>query len=131
MSASAPQIGAERASDGTPKGRSLAEIVVDGRTRESKRRHELAAMYTRALGGSVDEVTANRIAVAAEMATASEAARARFLRGDPSVSINDLVRLERLAAAAEKRLGVGVAQPKRSGPTLAEYLAGRSQAAAA
>jgi hypothetical protein len=58
---------------------------------------------------------------AAQLQALAEQAAARALRADPKVSLDDLVRLQRLADISVRRLRLDQRQTKPQ-PTLADYL---------
>ena len=96
---------------------------LDGRTRARKRADALAAAFAAGLGGQITD--AQRLAVynAAALTAIAEDAKARRLSGDTTVSLEDLVRLDNVAARAVKQLGIGRRRPGRPTQTLSEYLA--------
>src|SRR4051812_42412070 len=69
----------------------------------------------------ISAVQARQLQRAAELSLLADETRQRALLGD-CVAIAELVRIERLAAAARRQLGMAVRKPQ-SGPTLADYLA--------
>jgi hypothetical protein len=70
------------------------------------RARKLVATFAAELGG--DLTTAMRIAVerAATLVVLAEDARARRLAGDTTISLDDLVRTDRVAAQAVRQLGL-------------------------
>lgn len=94
---------------------------VDGRSRLGRRINELRELFTNALGGeaALTPVQAMKIGDAAERQALAEFARGRFLQG--AVSLDDVVRAERLAIATVKDLGLDGAKAGQR-PTLADYL---------
>lgn len=95
----------------------LARRLLDKRSREWRRRGEVIAALSAAIGEAANDPDIQaRIEAAAELRVIAETARARSLRGD-NVSLNDLVRVERAASLAERRLGLSVGpRPKTSEP---------------
>jgi hypothetical protein len=98
-------------------------VRADGRTPQGRRLRDLFRSFQVAAGNPSDPASVASILAAAELTVAAEEARAALLAG--SGDIEQVVRLENLAARAVRRLGVkpGVA-PKA--PTLAEHLARRA-----
>jgi hypothetical protein len=101
--------------------------VLDGRTTLARRRRELIAVYTAALGGAaaLSEGQAIDIRKAAELTALAEQARARAMRegfADAS-ELSAMVRLESTAARAVRALNIkpGAGEPKP--PSIAEYAA--------
>src|SRR5438034_213438 len=66
-------------------------VGLDGRTWQARRVRALVAMYTNALGGSPDALTAEAIQRAAELQVTAEWLRTRSLRGE-QVHPGDLVK---------------------------------------
>ena len=92
----------------------------DGRTPQGRRIRDLYRAYSHAMGKPSDPGTQAAILAAAELVVAAECARAKVL-GDGG-DVEQLIRLENLAARATRRLGV---KPNcESKPlSLAEHLA--------
>ncbi|PRD41369.1 hypothetical protein C5748_22040 [Phyllobacterium phragmitis] len=80
---------------------------MDRRTKEWRRRCDLVAAFTHALGGdaSISEVLAIKVEAAAELAVIAEMTRAAFMRGE-GVTADDVVRTCNQASRAEKALGI-------------------------
>lgn len=107
-------------------GRTIADLVLDRRTREFKRKSELVAMFAESLGeAAADPNLARKIDLAAELAVVAEKTRAAFLRGDGTA--DDCVRTSRAAGLAERALGLHART--NSKPDLNSYLAARRDAA--
>jgi histidinol-phosphate/aromatic aminotransferase/cobyric acid decarboxylase-like protein len=89
-------------------------------------RSRASSAFTRAgarLGSVADDpVMAAAVARAAQLQALAEAASARALRADPKVTLDDVVRLNRLADHAVRALRLNRHNVKRV-PTLSEYLA--------
>ncbi len=89
----------------------IADLLLDGRSREFKRKIEIAGMFKTALGETASEpILASKIETAAELAVIAECVRATFMRGEGTA--DDVVRTSRAAALAEKALGIRVRQHK-------------------
>jgi hypothetical protein len=96
---------------------------IDGRTRSGRRARELARQFERALGDDLTDGQRLAIARAATLTAIAEDRRTRALAGEPAVLLDDLVRVERLAAQAVKVLGIK--PPKEPPlPSLQELLNG-------
>jgi hypothetical protein len=92
----------------------------DGRTPQGRRIRDLFRAYSNAMGTPSDPATQAAILAAAELVVAAECARAKVLADGGDVE--QLIRLENLAARATRRLGVkpnSTSKPQ----TLAEHLA--------
>jgi len=101
---------ASHAASGAPKRRRSRAIVltrVDRRTALGKRIAELTALYLAALGGDAALSAMKRMKVgeAAQLKALAELARGDFMR-DGKGSLDDIVRIERKANAAERALGI-------------------------
>jgi hypothetical protein len=94
----------------------------DRRTRLGRRCDALVAMFTAQLAGEVPPALNVKIAAAAELVALAEQYRASFMRGAATVPLDDLVRLERLAAGAVRGLHLDRHKPQASGPSLADLL---------
>ena len=104
---------------------------VDGRSAAARRAKQLAAEYVAALGGpdAVDAVLMARVKRASELVVVAERTRVLAMQGE--AVLDDLVRVERLAELAMKRLGLERrAREAAKGPTLEEYLASKHGTAA-
>lgn len=110
----------------------LAETIIDRRTREWRRRRELIAAFVAALGGrsAIPSLAMAKVEAAADLAVVAEVTRLRFLAGDAGVTADDLVRTANMAARAERALGIGQRSTRPTGPDLRGYLAAKAQAAA-
>ena len=102
------------------------KMVIDGRTPLGRRLRDIADQLAAGLGGwsQLNELQAGTVRKAAELLALSEDARARRLNGDVSIALDDLVRLDRLAAQAVKALGLDHKREPPSAPDLRTYLAG-------
>jgi hypothetical protein len=100
---------------------------IDGRSAAAKRAKRLTAEYVAALGGSdaVDPVMLAKVRRAAELVVVAECARAKAMQGD--AVLDDMVRVDRLADLAVRRLGLD-RKPASPVPSLAEYVANRKAA---
>ena len=102
-----------------------ARVRLDRRFAIAKRVTELEAIFRERLGTDAnDVVTAAAITRCAETIALSEQIRARALRGDPTASVDDALRLSRTAEAMTRRL---IDRHKAAPPTqsLAQYLGRR------
>jgi hypothetical protein len=123
MQIDAAELEARRA----PKTRLIGVRHLDGRTRAAARARKLAADFEAQIGGTI--TTAMRIAIerAATLVVVAEDSRARRLSGDSTVLLDDLVRIDRLAAQAVRNLGINV-EKKPQRQTLADYLRAKHDA---
>lgn len=105
----------------------IADLTLNRRSREAKRKHELLTNFATALGVDAmrDPILAQKVSTAAELAVVAELTRAAFMRGEGSA--DDCVRTSRAAALAEKALGID-ARRKPAKPDLGEYLRGKAAA---
>jgi hypothetical protein len=105
--------------------RSRAQTLtgVDKRTTLGKRIAELKALYIDALGGAdaLSPMMRLKVDEAAQLKALAERARGDYLR-DGTGSLDDVVRIERKASAAERALRI-VDKVRDTTPSLAEYLA--------
>jgi hypothetical protein len=100
--------------------------VFDRRTRVGRRSVELAKAFRERLGGS-DPVMLAMIEKAARLVALSEDASARALNADPRVDMDTLVRLNRLADLALRRLHLDRYRPAPPAqPSLSQYLGQRN-----
>jgi hypothetical protein len=77
------------------------------------------------LNGQFGSVATPLLQRCAELQVCAEQARARLVRGDPGVTIDEIVKLENLSARARRDLQARTRAQPTSGPTpLATYLAG-------
>jgi hypothetical protein len=109
--------------------------ILDGRTQVAKRRRELIAIYTAALGGILALTDGQQIDIrkAAELTALAEQARARAMR-DGFADAGDLsamVRLESTAARAVRALNIAAGAGAPKTPSLAEYAAAKAAQKAA
>ena len=85
----------------------------------------LTAHFRQRLGPIADDpVVAGAIERAAQLQALAEAARARALRADPQVTLDDVVRLHRLSEFAVRALHLDRRNATQT-PTLSTYLAAR------
>jgi hypothetical protein len=112
--------------------------ILDGRTRRARRRRELIAAYSNALGGDAALTDGQRVDIrkASELVALAEDARATALREGPGTPgmLSAMVRLQSASSRAVAALGLPVPGRSKSSlrygkaepvPTLADYLAGR------
>jgi hypothetical protein len=99
-------------------------VRADGRTPQGKRIRDLYRSYWDAIGRPSNPAIQAAVLAASELMVAAEGARAEFLagRGD----IEQIVRLENLAARAVRRLGIKPDAAVPTPQTPAEYLARRT-----
>jgi hypothetical protein len=91
---------------------------IDGRTKTAKRIRELTAGYLATLGAPELREQAERVA---QLVVLAETARNRALVGR-GVSLDDVVRCERCADLALRRLGLPVGKPEPLEPTRGDIL---------
>jgi hypothetical protein len=101
----------DRAGPAVPPAASRAKVTNDpvrarasGNSRQGRRLRDLYAAFTAQLGHPVDPTTAAAVLAACELLVAAENARAALLAGRGDV--DQVVRLENLAARAVRRLGL-------------------------
>jgi hypothetical protein len=96
------------------------------RTLIGRRTVALAATFRARLGeAAADPVLLAAIDKAARLVALAESVQARALRADPKISLDDVVRVERLADIAVRRLRLD-RHAKPAAPSLADYLRERS-----
>ena len=103
-------------------------MVIDGRTPLGRRLRDIADQLAAGLGGwsALTELQAAAVRKAAELAALAEDARAKRLKGDTTITLDDVVRLDRLAEQSVRRLGLPSAagEPAETpAPDLRTYLA--------
>src|SRR5262245_17286350 len=103
-------------------------FTVDGRTRLGRRVAELEAIFAEALGNKLTDVQVQQVRQAAQLNCIAEVAAERYLRGSDLVTLDDLVRVQRAAALALRRLNIGAA-PASPKVDLDAYLASKRKAA--
>jgi hypothetical protein len=96
-------------------------VRADGRTPQGKRIRDLFRAFQTAAGDAGDPATVANILAAAELTVAAEAARAALLAG--SGDIEQVIRLENLAARSVRRLGIKPAAAPKP-PSIHEYVRG-------
>ena len=97
----------------------------DKRTLIGRRAVALAATYRARLGAAAaDPVVLAAVEKAAQLTALAESAAARALRADPKVTLDDVVRLTRLADLSVRQLRLDRHNTKQA-PTLADYLVAR------
>jgi hypothetical protein len=101
--------------------------ILDGRTRRARRRRELIAAYSNALGGpaALTEGQRTDIRKAAELVALSEAARARAMQEGTADAgdISAMVRLESTASRAVRALNIPAPGSAAPVQTLQDFLA--------
>src|SRR5260221_627362 len=82
-------------------------MVISGRTALGRRLRDIADQLADGLGGwpRLNELQASAVRKAAELTALAEDARARRLNGAADVTLDDVVRLDRLAEQSVRRLG--------------------------
>jgi hypothetical protein len=94
----------------------------DGRSIEAGRIKTLAASFRAALGNTTDPITSTAIMRAAELVMLAEVYRAKAIKGE-LISVEDVVRIEKLAESAVRRLGIKARAPIEATPSLADIVA--------
>jgi hypothetical protein len=103
-----------------------ARVRLDKRFAIGKRVTELVAIFRQRLGPDADDpLMQTAIERTAETIALSEQVRARVLRGDLTVSIDDALRLSRSAEAMTKRLCLDRHKQPAATPSLQQYLGQR------
>jgi len=98
----------------------------DRRSRIGRRSDALFKSFTQQLGSDVPPELAVKITAACELTALAEQYRAAFVRGEATVPLDDLVRLERLAHAAVRALHLDQRNTTQKQPSLSDYLRSRS-----
>jgi hypothetical protein len=119
---------AENAADGrqvrpTRNGK-RALVQIDKRLASSRRIADLIAIYGQRAGLDPDDpdpLLQSAVDSAARMQALAESTSARALRGDPNVSLDDVVRLSRWADLLVRRLRINE-RTVPSTPSLSSYL---------
>jgi hypothetical protein len=96
--------------------RTVAEI--DLRTVAGRRACALVKTFEQALGHDVTPAWRLKIDTAAALVAISENAQARHLRGDGSITLNDVIRAAAMARRAVRDLGINPRKPEAN-PLLA------------
>jgi hypothetical protein len=99
-------------------------VRADGRTPQGKRIRDLYRSYWDAIGRPSNAAIQAAVLAASELMVAAEGARAEFLAGRGDVE--QIVRLENLAARSVRRLGIKAGAAVAVPQTPAEYLARRA-----
>jgi hypothetical protein len=81
-------------------------VRASGRTPAGRRIRDLFRSYSSALGNPGDPGTQAAILAAAELVVAAEAARSKLFADGSNADVEQLVRLENLAARSLRRLGI-------------------------
>ena len=107
-----------------------AHVRIDKRFAIGRRFKELTATFRTRLGldlnlGEPDPLLLTAIERAATLQALAEDAAGRALRADPAISLDDVVRLSRLAENATRRLRLDQRNATQATPTLSSYLAAR------
>jgi hypothetical protein len=128
MSVVAESVATSRAVAGKPTRQGKrAPVRIDKRFAIGRRFKELALTFRARLGleADSDPLLLTAIERAATLQVLAEDAAARALRADPKVTLDDVVRLNRLAEIAVRRLRLDRNNATRP-PSLPEYLRSRS-----
>jgi hypothetical protein len=97
----------------------------DGRTWIVRRTNMLARLYAERIGEAAsDPIVASAIRKASELQALADELRQRALRGDETVSPDDIVRVTRLADLSVRRLFDKAKAPPPDAPSLGELLNG-------
>jgi hypothetical protein len=127
--ASAAKRRSERPPGWKPKklNKRRARVAIDKRFVLGRRVKELVATFRARLGPIADDpVLAANVKKAAELQALAEESRARALRANATATLNDVVRLSRLADYAVRKLQLD-RHVKPSVPSLLNYLAARRE----
>jgi hypothetical protein len=95
-------------------------------TANGRRVADLYRSYLRAMGDPTDAVAQANVLAAAELTVAAETARVQLLAG--KADVDQLVKLENLAARAIRRLGIKPGAAAAPTQSLAAYLASKQAA---
>jgi hypothetical protein len=110
-------------------------MAIDGRTPLGRRLRDIADQLADGLGGwsVLTELQAASVRKSAELQALAEDARARKLNGATDVTLDDLVRLDRLAEQSVRRLNLPSASGKPAAPAAPTFadIAAEAQADAA
>src|SRR5271163_288592 len=87
-------------------------LPLDGRSRPARRASALARGFAAALGDTISPEQRVAVERAAQLVAVAEAAREGRLRGDPGISLDDVVRTDGAAARAVRALGLPAARAK-------------------
>jgi hypothetical protein len=127
MEIPAEGVGPTRVSPAKPKpNKRRARVSIDKRFAIGRRIKQLTATFRARVGFDVDQdpVLLTAIDKAARLTALAEDASARALRADPKVTLDDVVRLTRLADLSVRRLHLDRHNTKQP-PSLTDYLAAR------
>jgi hypothetical protein len=122
------EISARSMADSIPlsprRARNIAGL--DGRLRTARRLKSALAELVAQFGDAETPLLQR----CAELQVLATSARARLVRGDTGITIDEVVKLENLSARALRDLRARTKRgPPSAGPTLAEYLAAKGAAA--
>jgi len=121
----------ELGADEIPKRRGRARLRtlehLDGRTRASKRAHELTAIFEAALGGELSPSQRLAVQRAAMLSAIAEDAAARQLAGE-AIDLDQVTRAGNAARRAVLDLGIKQGSARKPA-TLRDYIASRPPAA--
>jgi hypothetical protein len=100
-----------------------ARVSIDKRYALGRRVKQLTALFRARLGPDADDpITASAVCKAAELTALAEDMRARAFRGAPGALPDDLVRVQRIADLAVRRLQLDRHRKRDDGPTLSDIL---------
>jgi hypothetical protein len=121
---SAPAQARQKAAASPKRIRRRLLTKVDRRNRVGRRIDELKALFLAALADREQTpMLVHKVGQAAELLAMAEKGRGDYLRGE-HCQLDDVVRAERRAEAAVAALGIR--EPVKKTPTLAEYLASKA-----
>jgi hypothetical protein len=112
---------ADRVLTRSGKVRLLTLSHLDGRTNAARRAAALAKTFAAEFGGKVTAAQLVRIECAAMLSAVAEDAGTRRLAGDPTITLDDLVRATSAARRSVRDLNLPKTPPT-SGPTLSDIL---------
>jgi hypothetical protein len=127
MAMVAKRVATTRAVAGRPtRNGKRAPVSIDKRFVIGRRIKQLTAAFCARVGADVDQdpVLLAAVEKAAQLTALAEDAAAKATRADPKVSLDDVVRLTRLADISVRRLRLDQRNVKQP-PKLSDYLAAR------
>ncbi len=112
----------QRAATAPKRSRTRRLTTVDGRSVVFRRVRELTEVFTSALtqaGVELSPVRKLKVQTAAETLALAEKARGAFLRGEGGADLDEVIRAERRADSAVRRLGLPYETPRPAPPASA------------